>query len=74
MKDSPQFLIGVWWVIISCFICLNPFFLIFGILLYIIGAIIVLTSKEGTKKRINWAFVPFGILLAIYFLVFFLLK
>lgn len=74
MQDSTQFLIGVWWVIISCFICINPYFLIFGLPLYVIGAIILLSSKEPTNKKLNWTFVPFGILILFYFLGVYLLK
>ncbi|WP_299307399.1 hypothetical protein [uncultured Psychroserpens sp.] len=50
--------IGIGIIIIAFLVCLNPYLLIFGIPLFIIGIIILLLSDKKLKTKLIWILTP----------------
>ena len=50
--------IGIGLIILSFLICLNPYFLIFGIPIFLIGSLILLISNKKLKSKLIWIFIP----------------
>jgi len=50
--------IGIGLIILSFIICLNPYFLIFGIPTFLIGSLILSLSNKNLKSKVIWIFTP----------------
>ena len=50
--------IGIGIIIIAFLVCLNPYLLIFGVPLFIIGIIILLLSDKNLKTKLIWILTP----------------
>lgn len=50
--------IGIGLIILSFIICLNPYFLIFGIPTFLVGSLILFRSNKNLKSKLLWFFTP----------------
>jgi len=72
-KTSTRTILSKAIIILATLLCLNPFSVILGVPLYLIGTLAVLFSPMDTNAKLLWIVIPAFSAIAFYFLAIYII-